>query len=80
MDEAQEVERVKGKIIKRVQAIVKWKDVEDFINLPREDMKAFIEGELQVEADERRDKFAKKELDEAVDLEAIKEKVKEIET
>ena len=80
MDEAQEVERVKGKLVKRVQLIAKWKDVEDFINLSGEEMKTFIEGELQVEADKRRDKFAQKELDEAADLEAIKEKIKEIET
>lgn len=80
MDEVQEVERVKGKIVQRVQLIAKWKDIEDFINLSGEEWKAFIESGLQAEADKRRDKFAQKELDEAADLEVIKAKIKEIET
>ena len=58
--------------------MVKWKDIEDYLNTTKEAMKTFIEDGLQVEADKRRDQFAQKELNEATDLEKIKEKIKEI--
>lgn len=78
MQEEDEVERVKAKIIIKIQSFVKWKDIEDYLNSTKEAMKTFIEDELQVDADKRRDQFAKKELDEADDLEKIKEKIKVI--
>lgn len=78
MQEEDEVERVKAKIIIKIQSFVKWKDIEDYLNSTKEERITFIENELQLEADKRRELFAKKELDEADDLEKIKEKIKEI--